>query len=334
MIISSRQVRIGLAVLAACAGAGVVAARQDPPKPIAAAPSPARTDAEKAIRGLIKGFAQAYNRKDADGVAALFTEDARVYDEAGKATEGRKAIRDRFAAAFEGEPGLTVHLEPASIRFLSDDVAVEDGVVIATPPRAEGAAAATPGPEQSSQYTALHVKRGGAWLTAEVRDRAGSAAASGLDEGDKALGDLAFLVGEWVDEDDNGAVMTTGRWTDDHKYLLRDFRVKLAGRPATSGTQRVGWDAVRQKVRSWAFDSDGGFTEGFWTRVGPDRWVIKSDGFLRDGRAVSATNTLTQVNRDAYHWSSSDRVVGDEALTDVEDVLIVRKPPAPGAKKK
>jgi uncharacterized protein (TIGR02246 family) len=289
------------------------------------------------VRALIDGFARAYNKKDADAVAALFTEDARIFDEEGRATEGRQAIRDRFASAFSANPELTIRLEPGTIRFLTPDVAVEDGVAVVVPPKADPSTPATSPPAAlvaPNHYTATHVRRGATWQTAEVRDRPAPTAAEGPDEGDRALGELAWLVGDWVDEDDQGLVSTTCRWSDDHKYLLREFRVKLAGLPASSGVQRVGWDPVHQKIRSWAFDSSGGFTESFWTRVAPGRWIIKTDVFLRDGRAVASTNVLAQNSPDAFHWTSTDRVVGDEALTELDDVLVVRRAPAPALRKK
>ena len=73
-----------------------------------------------------------------------------------------------------------------------------------------------------------------------------------------------------------------------------------------SGTQRIGWDPRHKQIRSWVFDSDGGFSEGFWSRDG-ERWVMKSTGVLKDGRAASATNVLTRVNRDTMNWTSVDR---------------------------
>ena len=343
MTMSPLRALVGLLVLGACAGAVAEVTQQDapkastPPPAAVAGQAPARSADETAVRALIEGFVQAYRTRDADAVAALFTADARIFDESGKVTEGRKAIRDRFAAAFASAPRLGLRLEPATIRFLTPDVAVEDGVAIPLlPARTEGEPAATapvPEPPAPSHYTATHVRLGGKWQTAEVRDKP-APTVEGRDEGDRALDELAWLVGDWIDEDDQGAVFTSTRWSDDHKYLLREFKVNIPGRRSTSGTQRIGWDPVRQKVRSWAFDSDGGFTEGSWTRVAPGHWVIKTDGFLRDGRAVSATNKLIQASPDAFRWSSIDRVVGDEARTDVEEVLIVRRPPAPTARKK
>ena len=332
MIMNSRSTLIGLLALGALAGAGVFAARQDVPDAAPAAPSRDETP----VRALSARFVEAYNRRDADAVAALFTDDARIFDEEGRVTEGRPAIRARFAGSFETTGGLSLRLEPGTVRFLTDDVAVEDGVAVALPaPRSDDKTAGQGGAadERRTAYTATHVRRGGTWLTAEVRDRAEEPAADERDDGDRAVDELAWLAGEWVDEDDAGVVNSSCRRSDDGKYLLREFRLRLAGLPPTSGTQRIGWDPVREQIRSWAFDSDGGFTEGYWTRVAPDRWVIKTEGFLRDGRTVSGTNILARVGPDSFHWSSVDRVVGDEAPDDMEDFLIVRRSPAPGREK-
>src|SRR5262249_37729462 len=171
-------------------------------------------------RALSARFVEAYNRRDADAIAALFTDDARIFDDEGRVTEGRPAIRARFADSFETDEGLTLRLEPGTIRFLTDDVAVEDGVAVASP--APGSGDETGGrdgaaEERRSASTATHIRRGGNWLTAEVHDRAEGPA----DDGDFALDELAWLAGEWVDEDDAGVVQTSCRLSGDRKYLLR-----------------------------------------------------------------------------------------------------------------
>lgn len=323
-----RQTLTGLTVVAAAAvSVAAVAARQDdPPQPKADAAAASVSAEEKAVREFVARFAAAYNQKDADAVAALFTPDARIYSEDGRRAEGRPAIRERFATTFEASPELKIRLGTTSIRFLSADVAVEEGAAVAIEPKDLDA---------TTHYTAVHVRRDGHWLTAEVRDHPAPVAEDDhRDDGDHALADLGWLTGEWVDEDDEGLAHTSGRWADGHAYILRDFTVRLQGLPPTRGTQRIGWDPVRQTVRSWAFDSEGGYTESTWTHVGPDRWIIKSNGFLRDGRATSSTNTLTRLSPDAFRWSSADRVLGDEELSEVEEVLVVRRPPAPTIGKK
>src|SRR5262249_2872957 len=157
-------------------------------------------------------------------------DDARIFDDEGRVTLGRPAIRARFAGSFEQGDGLTLRLEPGEIRFLTDDVAIEDGVAIASPApgagdNAEGQDGAAA--ERRSAYTAPHGRRDGDWLTAEVHDRADGLAAADRDEGDLALDELAWLNGEWVDEDDEGVVQSSCRPSDDRKYLLREFRLRL-----------------------------------------------------------------------------------------------------------
>ena len=140
--------------------------------------------------------------------------------------------------------------------------------------------------------------------------------------------ELDWLVGEWVDESDEAVVHTTCQWSDNQAFLLRSFRLRVRGKDEMSGTQRIGWDPRLKQIRSWVFDSDGGFSEGLWTRDG-ERWVIKTAGVLKDGRSASATNILTRINRDHARWASVDRTLGGEVLADAEEIALVRTPPQP-----
>ena len=56
--------------------------------------------------------------------------------------------------------------------------------------------------------------------------------------------------------------------------------------------QRIGWDPLTKQIKSWVFDSEGGYGDALWTRKG-NQWVIKSTGVLPDGRTASATHVLT-----------------------------------------
>ena len=91
------------------------------------------------------------------------------------------------------------------------------------------------------------------------------------------------MLGEWVNESDDGVVLTSCKWSDDGNFLLREFDVKVEGRIALSGTQRIGWDAQREQFRMWVFDDRGGFAEGLMSRDG-DRWIIKASGVRSDGQ--------------------------------------------------
>jgi hypothetical protein len=72
------------------------------------------------------------------------------------------------------------------------------------------------------------------------------------------------------------------------------------------------------------FDSDGGFSEGKWTRKG-DRWLIQQNGASPDGSTNSAVNIITKLNNDSFTWQSVQRETSGDVLPNVEAVLVVRQ---------
>lgn len=282
----------------------------------ASTPAPSREDEEKAIRALVDAFTKAFNAGDAAAAAATFTEDALVILEDGSRTEGREQITAQLAAAFADAPGDTIAIEPIEYRFLAPDTVLEHGTTTITPP---GGAA----PERT-KYSVVYVKKAGHWLQSVVRDE---------HVGDvtphQRLEELAWMVGEWVNESDDAVVHTTCKWSEDGNFLLREFTMKTRGQPVLSGTQRIGWDPTRQQFKTWVFDSEGGFGEGNWTRNG-DQWVIKLDAVRQDGQHASATNIITRLGKDRLGWQSVDRTLGSAALPGIDEFIIVRKPPEVG----
>ena len=137
------------------------------------------------------------------------------------------------------------------------------------------------------------------------------------------------MVGEWVNESQDAVVQTTCKWADDGNFLVREFTMKTHGQPVLSGTQRIGWDPVRGQFKTWIFDTEGGFGEGYWTRNG-DEWVIKVEGVRQDGKHASATNILKRLGKDRASWQSVDRTLGGVALPGIDEFTLVRKPPEPG----
>ena len=75
------------------------------------------------------------------------------------------------------------------------------------------------------------------------------------------------------------------------------FKVAPPGAADLEGTQVIGWDPAAGTIRSWMFDSDGGFGEGTWSKKG-NRWLIKFKQVLPDGRKASATNIYTIIDHD------------------------------------
>jgi uncharacterized protein (TIGR02246 family) len=302
------------ALLAATSPGGQDEPKGARPGPAAAAPAD-RADDEKAIRATVDAFAQAFHKGDAKAIAEMFTEDGEAVDAEGGTIQGREALQEHYAARFAAGPGDKIETTVESIKFLAAGVARETGRTQLTP--SEG------GTPVTGHYSAIHVKRDGRWLVASLREL--PALAVGHYE---HLKELEWLVGDWVEETENAVVLTSVAWTDNKNFLLRSFDVRVAGKPALTGTQRIGWDPLTKQIKSWVFDSQGGYGEGLWMRSG-HQWVIKSTGVRPDGRTATATQVLTHVNKDNLRWKSIDRTHGDEIAHDVDEITMVRKPPQP-----
>ncbi len=175
-----------------------------------------------------------------------------------------------------------------------------------------------------TRFTVVYVKHDGQWLQSAVRDEY----SHDLSPHDR-LKELEWLVGEWINESQDAVVHTTCKWADNGNYLLREFTMKTRGQPVLSGTQRIGWDPVRRQIKTWIFDTEGGFGEGYWSRNG-DEWVIKAEGVRQDGRHASLTNILKRLGKDRASWQSVDRTLGGVAMPGVDEFTLVRKPPEPG----
>jgi hypothetical protein len=92
-------------------------------------------------------------------------------------------------------------------------------------------------------------------------------------------------------------------------------------------TLRIGWDPANETIRSWVFDSLGGFGEGSWRRDG-NRWTVESTGVLPDGRTGSSTDVWEFVDENSYVWRSTDREIDGQPMADAE-VKFVRKTATP-----
>jgi uncharacterized protein (TIGR02246 family) len=268
---------------------------------------------EAAIRANVAAFVRAYNAHDPKGIAALFTPNGQIVDEEGKVNEGRDEIEQAFKDLFTDSPQKRIEVNVESIRFIGPNVAVEKGSTKEVVPGE---------PPENDRYAVLHVKRDGKWLMALAEDSDGEAPTA-----HEQLLPIAWLVGEWVDDDGSSVVKSICRWSEDGNFLLQEFDLQLNGQNAMRVSQRIGWDPVLKRIRSWVFDSEGGFGESLWTRDG-DMWLIKATGVSQDGKTATATNVLVPAGKDAYVWRSRDRIVGDQVSPPIE-VKVVRKPPAP-----
>jgi uncharacterized protein (TIGR02246 family) len=268
---------------------------------------------EEGIRKAGAAYIEAMNKGDHDAVIALWAPDADYIDEAGKRTHGREAISGLFKKSIGAMKGVRVTGKVHSIKFLRPEVALEDGML---------EYASTDGGKESNRYAVVWVKSGDRWLISSARDL--PAEVEDLPSLAYAqLRPLEWLVGEWEEEGGKADVKMTARWAPNKSFLLMDYEVKREGADPMMVTQRLGWDPLNGLVRSWVFDSTGGFGEAYWQRDGK-KWVAGASGVLPDGGAGGQTNVLEYVDDNTFIWRSVDRDVDDQPLPDVE-VKMVRK---------
>jgi uncharacterized protein (TIGR02246 family) len=291
----------------------------DPTKINARAANPAepagRSDEEKAIRAQFEAFGQAFQKGDAGAIAALFTEEGEAVGVEGETIQGRKAIEEHYASRFAEGAGDKFETAIESIKLIAPGIA-----------RVQGRSQITPsngGPPVHGRYSVLEVKRDGRWLAASVRELPETALSHY-----EHLKELEWLVGDWVEESESAVVLSSVGWADNKNFLLRSFEVRVTGKPALTGTQRIGWDPLTKQIKSWVFDSQGGYGDGLWTRSG-NQWVIKATGVRADGRTATATQVLTYLNNESLRWKSIDRTLGGEIRHDIDEIIMVRKPPQP-----
>jgi uncharacterized protein (TIGR02246 family) len=268
---------------------------------------------EAAIRAAVESYVAAYNRGDAKAVADHWSDTADWVSPSGERFQGRQAIQQEMESLFAESKGLKIEVKDPTVRLVSPDVALEEGTVRVV----------LPGEAPSdSTYIAVHAKKNGRWKLESVRE-------TSLPEPDphEQLKQLEWMVGEWVDESPTETVEHRCHWSKDGHYLLGEFVVQWEGLPAMKGDLRIGWDPLTKQIKSWVFDSEGGYAEGYWTRLG-EGWIVKMTGVRSDGSTASATNSYVPLRRDQYRYSSVDRIVGGQSEPD-QTVTIVRKPPQP-----
>jgi uncharacterized protein (TIGR02246 family) len=267
-----------------------------------------------AIAKSAEAFVEAFHNGDAKALAAFWTPDGDFTDQTGHTLKGRQAIEKAFSTFFAENKGLKVHIHSNSLRFLTPDVAVEDGVTKVFAP--DGS------PPSSARYTIVHVKSDNQWLLGSVREAIFTPASNY-----QHLRPLEWLAGNWVSEggkDGKGVVdRISFTWGMNQNFLLGHFSQVHGAVDVGSFEQRILWDPVAKKIRSFAFDDTGGFGEGSWTRDGKT-WQIKSNVVLRDGRKLAATFILRPIDANNITLQVTDRSIDGKEAPGAREIKLKR----------
>lgn len=300
-----------------------VAVAQDRPKARRAEKKPAaQSEATKpsvdsgladieAIRRASDQFVAAFDKGDAQAVAAHWKPDGDYSDESGRTFNGRAEIEQEYARFFAEHPGAKLRLTIDAVRLLSDSTAIEDGRAVLDPPPS--------GAPSISKYTVVHVKLDGNWLMATVRDTRVETASHY-----RHLQDLEWLVGSWTAEEHGATTAATCRWVANKSFVERSYTVTHADASITSGIQMIGWNPQTGRIQSWNFSSDGGHAIGNWT-ARENGWAIETTGVSGSAGETRAVNLLTRLDDNAYAWQSVGRSAAGKPLPDTDEVVLKRR---------
>ena len=133
---------------------------QDLGKPIAKADEPKAKDEPELGKGKqAQEFIAAFDKGDAEAVAAFWTEDATYVDLDGRETKGRAAIEKLYEKVFAEQKGAKLAIHVTSVKLLTPAVGLEDGITEVTP--------AGGGLPSATAFSAVFLKKDGEWHIAE-----------------------------------------------------------------------------------------------------------------------------------------------------------------------
>ncbi|MDB5312687.1 MAG: SnoaL-like domain protein [Gemmataceae bacterium] len=293
---------LALAVLAA--GSAVRPVSAEPPKG-------GNPEDEAALLKRAEAFVEAFHKGDAEAVAAFWTTDGDYTDVTGKRLAGRGAIQKSFGAFFAENKGAKLRIEIDSLRFITPEVAIEDGVTTVLAPES--------GPPSRAKYTIVHVKKDGQWHLGSVRE-----AAYVPPSNYEHLRGLEGLIGSWADEAGGPETARVSfAWSETQNFITSTFATTHKNVTVGGGTQWIGWDPAAKTIRSWAFHANGGFGEATWTRDGKT-WTIKTAAVLPDGKKATATDVITVIDADTISFQAKDRTRDGKAIPDVKEIRLKR----------
>jgi uncharacterized protein (TIGR02246 family) len=295
-----------LAVVVTC---GAPASAQDD-----AVRDAAREHDREAIVQLSRDMVRAFGQRDAAAMAANWTEQGEYTQNGGQPIRGRGEIQKGYSEFFktiQGEPKVDVQFD--AVRYPSADVALIETTVRRR--NEEGSVVA------SARQDAVLVRESGRWKLAVVREWDHDVGPS------VSLKDLEWLIGTWRALTPDGEVNITYTWDENRAFIRGNFTVKEGAKVVQSGTETIGSDNADGTIRSWLFQSDGGFAGSVLTRAGMT-WVIDVHGVRADGTKLSATVTYSPVDSNTFTWRAVNQALDGVAAADTPLIKVTKVNPA------
>lgn len=266
---------------------------------------------ESEIKHVSEDYVEAFNNHDNDKLSSLMTDDALYINlNTQEIIQGKDNLTNYLKKQFE-EEGASIAITINSITFKNPDNAMEKG---------EAVISYKAKPAVRKAFYADYVKIDNVWLLDKISEINISQLSSQFDH----LKELRWLVGKWIDADDDVSLELSYDWDKSKNFLIQHFTMQILNYKQIEGVQIIGWDPIKERIRSWIFDSDGGFGDGVWSAA--DNALYTRVFFTTaDGQKASATHVYTKVDDNTYTFASENRAIDGSLLPNIGPFKVVRQ---------
>lgn len=245
-------------------------------------------------------YMEAFNDHDAEKLASLWAEDALYVNlSTHDVLQGRDEITEYFKQQFSDQKDENLKISIDRIKIEDNKITEQGKAIVST----------TGEPEKQSIFHAELVNIDGIWLLQKVDEVDVMVPSSHYEQ----LKEIEWLVGNWRGRNDEYDLSLSIEWEDNKNFLKQEFTIQILNHKDLWGEQIIGWDPNAKAIRSWVFDSDGGFGKGTWTNEGTN-WYLSMVFILPDGRKSSATYIYTKESDKSFSLSAVDRDVDGKLL--------------------
>ena len=259
---------------------------------------------EAQIRTQANQYVQAFNRGDSQALASFWDENGTFSDLSGKRYKGRNEIASYFQNLFKMNSAVKVNLTIDSLRFPSENVAIEEGH------------ARSNNNSRGTRYLAVHTKSktDGHWSMYDVVESAAPERESGIDE-------LRWLLGQWTARGQGANADIAMKLKVEEKpanflcltYTNKDGQIQA--------TETIGVNPKNKLISSWSFHKSGGIGTGYFVNE-DNTWTKVAESYEADGLKGGAVYILKKLNGNAFTFNSSSRYLAGSRLPNGNELLL------------
>lgn len=264
------------------------------------------------LKKLTDDYVEAFNLHDVDKLISFWSSDGALVNlNTHEIIQSRNNLIKYYKDLFEKEKALNLKITINNLSSLESGIANERGLAQIS---------YSDKTVDNDAFKAEFIKADGTWQLKTLSKFTIQPSNSNFEK----LKDLAWLIGNWVDQDEDVMINLTYKWDNNKSYIFQNYDMKVLDQKYLTGHQVIGWDPIKKSIRSWIYDFDGGFGESFWTQEG-EKWYANTVYTFYNGRKGSALHIYTKVDDNTYTFASVSRDIDGIIQPNIGPFTVVRK---------